>query len=226
MQDPDALYITLFYKIAQHGLNNDHSAAPVIHYPGEWTSFIFQNGTQRNYSNIAVVVGNFDGVVDGKSFYSKFCTGLNGVSTLSTLPPPPLSLNNQSTTTPSGYPLPVIVHSQGVVAGYYLNGMGLDDVAVLSIPSFSPQPSSSPQVSETTGQGFESVTQNFLATAKAAGKTKLVVDLQGNGGGLLSLGYDAFLQLFPNVIPYGASQYRAYNGLKLIGQESTISSET
>ena len=213
LQDLDALYNANFYSIAQQGTNMDEFEIRTPRYPGESTSFVFANGTQHNYTNIAVVSGSFRGVVDGPSFYNKFC---NGKGTLTPKRPPRLTLSaGASTKVAEGYPLdPVIIHSQGTVGGYYLKDAGLQDVAVLSIPSFSPDP----QLSRSSGQEFQSVIQNFLVAAKAAGKTKLVVDLQSNGGGLINLGYDAFLQLFPNIQPFGGSVFRAHEGLDFIGQ--------
>ncbi|MCJ1385896.1 hypothetical protein MMC17_009020 [Xylographa soralifera] len=207
LQDPDALYNTIFFEIAQQGLNSDQAFLP-FRYPGESTSFTFMNGTQRTYTNIAVVTASFDGVTDGESFYSTFCTGP---------PTPPVSapqitLGPAQNGTPAGYPAPVIVQSGGFVSGYFLNGSGFEDVAVLSLPDFAPIGN------WTFGRDFQFTIQNFLAAATSAGKTRLVIDLQGNGGGLIALSYDTFLQLFPNVVPYGASLFRAHDGLNIIGQ--------
>jgi len=89
------------------------------------------------------------------------------------------------------------MYSQRVVNNYFLNGTGLRNVAVFSILSFG-----SKQVPFTfTGREFQAVIQNFLAAAKAAGKTKLIIDLQANPGGRITLGYDTFKQLFPNIDP-------------------------
>lgn len=55
-------------------------------------------------------------------------------------------------------------------------------------------------------------------TAKVAGKTKLIIELQSNGGGRILLGYDAFKQLFPNLDLYGGSILHAHDGLNFIGQ--------
>jgi C-terminal processing protease CtpA/Prc len=65
------------------------------------------------------------------------------------------------------------------VAGYFLNGTGLDDVAVLRITSFA---------NETADQAtapltFVNTTLDFFAAAAAANKTKLILDVLGNGGG-------------------------------------------
>lgn len=91
---------------------------------------------------------------------------------------------------PPGYPKPVITTNDAIVSGYYLDGEGFEDVAVISLLAFE---SESPVE-------FQTIAQDFFAEAKAAGKTKLVVDLSANGGGYILQGYDLFRQLFPDII--------------------------
>lgn len=81
------------------------------------------------------------------------------------------------TSTPApGYPAPVIKQKNNFIAGYYLeNAPGYEDIAVLSVPSF--VGASGAQVE------FQQVAMKFLAAAKAAGKTKLIIDVSANGGG-------------------------------------------
>lgn len=64
-----------------------------------------------------------------------------------------------------------------VAAGYYLNGTANKDVGVLSFNSFEPN----------TPAEFQAVVQTMLAEMKRDGKTKLIIDLQGNGGGMFTL---------------------------------------
>lgn len=66
---------------------------------------------------------------------------------------------------------------------------------------------------------FQEVNTAFINAAKAAGKKKLIVDVQANGGGTILQGYDLFKQLFPQVDPYGATRFRAHEALNLIGEE-------
>lgn len=104
--------------------------------------------------------------------------------------------------------IPLTYESQ---SGYFLEGEGYDDVAVLSVNSF---------VSALEDEiPFQVVNTAFLNAAKAAGKTKLIVDVQANGGGTILQGYDLFKQLFPQVLPYGATRFRAHEALDLIGEE-------
>ena len=212
LQDYDALYNTNFLEIAQIPINQNQFVPPKFKYPGDFNTFKFANGTERTIQNVATIVASsFKGVVDGETFYKVFCGPIKRK--------PSASSGNPTTTpatpqTPPFYPTPEAIHSEYVIGGYYLNDSAFADVAVLSIPSFDVQ-------SMTGGTEFQDVLQQFLANAKAAGKKKLVVDLQANPGGLVDLGYEVFRQLFPNLEPYGASVFRAHSGLDHIGQTIT-----
>jgi hypothetical protein len=96
------------------------------------------------------------------------------------------------------------------IGGYYLEG-DYSDVAVLSIPSF---------VSlESAEIPFQETGEKFLALARAAGKTKLIIDVSANGGGTILQGYDIYTQLFPKGIPHAAGdRFRAHESVDLIGQ--------
>jgi hypothetical protein len=180
-----------------------------------------ENGSIFEYVNSASVpLDSFDSITDGTDFFNVFCN--NG---------PPKSNSKRDITevlrdatrvkkrqteqpTATGFPKPEVLHSEAVIGGYYLSGSGYDDVAVLSVPSFSPETEEGPAE-------FQDITGSFLKDAAAAGKKKLVIDLRGNGGGRVFLGYDMFKQLFPSMDPYGASQFRANEAFDLVGQFMT-----
>ena len=84
-------------------------------------------------------------------------------------------------------------------------------MAVLSVPSF-------------VGTGpdeipFQAVNTYLINRAVAENKTKLIIDVSANGGGTILQGYDLFKQLFPKILPYGATRFRAHEAFDLIGQE-------
>lgn len=165
------------------------SLAKTIHrYPGPETTFTFENGTHLALDNIAYIQGNFSGVTDGPSFYKVFCNSTTEPAPATPTPTTPV------TTVPilrvPGYPSPVIGTKDLVVSGYYLDGEGFEDVAVISVFAF---------VSESPLE-FQAVGQEFFANAVTAGKKKLVIDLSANGGGLILQGFDLFRQLFPHTI--------------------------
>lgn len=110
-----------------------------------------------------------------------------------------------------GYPSPVVRHSNNLNSGYFLEGAGYEDVAVLVVPSFVGLGSAEVE--------FQNVNSEFIAAAKAANKTKLIIDVSANGGGTILQGYDLFKQLFPSILPYGATRLRAHEALNVLGEE-------
>lgn len=163
-------------------------------YPGANTTFTFKNGTEASFENRARIRRNLTGVVDGPSFYAKFC---NPLSPSSATPLGFLSSNETAPILP-GYPEPVIMTSDGVVSGHFLEGEEFKDVAVIALNGFA-----SGSIPE-----FQKVTQEFYTIALAAGKTKLVIDFQQNGGGYILHGYDFFRQLFPDKVQEGFSRWK------------------
>jgi hypothetical protein len=62
------------------------------------------------------------------------------------------------------------------------------------------------------------VVQSFLAAAQQAGRTKLIIDLQANGGGIVDLGLDTFAQLFPSKRPNTQGNMISNVGQDIIGR--------
>ncbi|KAL8709816.1 MAG: hypothetical protein Q9225_007391, partial [Loekoesia sp. 1 TL-2023] len=98
----------------------------------------------------------------------------------------------------------------GVITGYFLN----DNVtAVLSIPSF--------DVNSESVISFSTAVGEFIRDSKAAGKDRIIIDLQRNGGGGDLLATDTFKQFFPSIDPFGGSRLRAHDTANVLG--NTIS---
>ncbi|KAK2593876.1 hypothetical protein QQS21_008396 [Conoideocrella luteorostrata] len=195
LQDVDASYNTMFWSkstAANGGVGNFVAGGrSSLFYHGPTTALTFANGTTVELENLATIVGDMTNVVDGPSMYKKFCTPIPMKAAVAAEPP-------AGSGALPGYPAPVIATKDGTVTGYYLSGEGLNDVAVIALKSFEP---ASPAE-------FQAVTSDFLREAKAAGKTKLIVDFQNNGGGYILLGYDFFRQLFPKVVQDGNSRWK------------------
>jgi hypothetical protein len=223
IQDPDASYNTGFFELAQFTIlpgNTGLFTFPVL-YPGANTTLAFANGSSVSIPNDAVVIKDLSGITNGDDMYSAFCspTPIGAAATSSAA----ASKRQASTVVPSstasivpaptspGYPYPVVKHSANLVAGYFLNDTGNENVAVLSIPSYS---------AELPGQEleFQNVVQSFLAAAKHAGKTKLIIDLQANPGGVVDLGLDTFAQLFPSMRPNTQGNMVSNVGQDVIGR--------
>ncbi|KAF2685623.1 peptidase S41 family protein [Lentithecium fluviatile CBS 122367] len=183
-------------------------------YQGPNTTLSFANGTTRSQTNVAVVFANFTGVDSGPAFFKKFCSGPQPTAspTPSSTPSPTTNATSTRTAIPShtGYPQAVLLNPNLSLGGYHINDTGYDDVAVLSIPSYE-----SPDV-----QRFQNVMRDFIRLSRAAGKTKLIFDMRGNGGGNAILGYDTFKQAFPQADkePFGGTRYRANEALNVAGQ--------
>lgn len=130
-------------------------------------------------------------------------------NTISAYPQPPVSLasRQEQTNKIDGYPEPVLITDDQVVSGYFLNEPGFEDVAVLVMLSFS-----------SYFVDFQNAVQDFFAQAVAAGKTKLVVDVQANGGGTILQGYDTFRQIFPDIVQDGPSRWRSSSTFEALSE--------
>jgi hypothetical protein len=219
--------------------DTDHQGAFAAQdkFDGNSTTIKWANGSTASVRNLATSELSFTGVTDGKSFFQKFCTGLTGASTLSAdtkeekdpgvvsprrlgrIPTIPLNdyhtRNKRQIIPTSNYPGPVASARSEVVAGYFLNGQGYEDVAVLKIISFS-NPSSSGET--LFNNEFQATIKSFLTQCEQEKKTKLIIDLRENGGGNTNLLLDAFMQLFPTLDPFSGQRYRASDAWLKIGE--------
>jgi hypothetical protein len=107
------------------------------------------------------------------------------------------------------FPKAWVAASDFSVACYFPEGNA--NLAVLSVPTFEPA----------SDVEFPDIIRQCLATANKKGKTKLIIDLRGNGGGTVLLAYDFFKQLFPSIAPYGTTNFRAFPLFNDIGQTVT-----
>ncbi|KAJ8112940.1 hypothetical protein OPT61_g4819 [Boeremia exigua] len=228
LQDRDALYNNVFYELATVSLGPSGSGIGTFAgsgrgrwiYPGATTELEFENSTSVTYENYAKVLIPFDGISDGESLYKTWFTG-NQPTEAAPTPTPSSNATSSAvssatasaTVTPipaPGYPPPVIREAHNLIGGYFLED-DYADVAVLSVPSF---------VGISAQEEFQATAVKFLATAKAAGKKKLVIDVSANGGGTILLGYDLYKLLFPNDIDHAAAdRFRAFESTDLLGQK-------
>ncbi|ODA76428.1 hypothetical protein RJ55_07697 [Drechmeria coniospora] len=162
-------------------------------YPGPTTSYTYDNGTTVTVNNVARLRGDWSQLRDGAAVFAMFCAP-GGQHTARPAPKHPHIYDTPPLFAAKDgrffkYPEPVIATSDLVVSGYYLNGTGLDHVAVLALSSF---------VGNSTAE-FQSVCSRFLEMAAAAGKTKLVIDVQYNPGGIFLQAIDLLRQLIPHI---------------------------
>lgn len=223
LQDRDALYNNVFYELAQVSLGSSGSGTGTFTgggrgryvYPGDTTTLTFANGTKYTMQNYARIMINFRNVTSGEDLAKKWISyGGNSaqahaqsVDTDKTHQISTAALDTAKVGTP-GYPPAVVAGPGNLINGFFVDGH--DDVAVLQVPNF--VGSSSAEIP------FQEASREFIPKALAAGKTKLIIDLQANGGGTILQGYDLFKQLFPDEDPYGANRFRAHEAVDLIGQ--------
>jgi len=224
LQDPDALYNNMFFEMAINAQNwgsyGGYFAGDGrfgLIYPGPNTTLEFANETINVYENQASVFGNFTQVTDGEAFYQRFCTGPHIQKSWSNITypfPAPPPLPPVSVDPAVGFPTPVIISGDKQVSGYFLddNDPKYADVAVLSMLSFAPN----------FPIEFQSVVENFISKARAAGKTKLVIDLSGNGGGTILVGYDTFRQLFPSITQDGFTRFREHEAFNILSEQISL----
>ena len=239
-QDQDALWNSLFWINAQvslgqysgtnHGTFVGGGEGGWI-YPGPNTRLSFANGTTITTQNYASVYANFGGIRNGADLRKRLTPGhrheepaislaASSVAAASYSASHPASYSSSfpassssypvsissgpaaaRTSMPApGYPSPIVRAKDNQNSGYYLEGEGYDDVAVLSVPSFF----------DFDELEFQKVNTYFIDQAVKAGKTKLIIDVSANGGGIILQGYDLFKQLFPSILPDGYNRFRAH----------------
>lgn len=176
-------------------------------YPGEKFKGTFKNGTSFSYKYTASSAADWAGVSSAAQFYKGYVRSQPSLTpTPSTVPPSDdkkggsganLDPSPSPTTLSSiGKPYPdnPIVKQVGFagkteplgVVGYHLKD---ESIGVLCIPSFMAG------TTTTAWLDFSEAVQKFLKKSKDAGMKKIVVDLQGNGGGISFLGLDLFKQV-------------------------------
>lgn len=150
-QDPDAAYNSMFYSLRSlaEGSQDYFASAGVVIAPTTNYNLVFQNGTSLNVSNFATPTIPFDDITSGADLFKT--TGLKVLQNSNQAENPAISLTN-------GYPKSAFQHSQGYVAGYFLDSANYTDIAVLPLLTFEPG------TREWT-QEYQSVVQKLLAAS-------------------------------------------------------------
>ncbi|KAK4443053.1 hypothetical protein QBC34DRAFT_478567 [Podospora aff. communis PSN243] len=181
--DPDARYNTLFQSLAKEAspyyLDIDHDILGLR----DATRVKLSNGTVLNIPNVAYVIANFTDVTSGADVYQKWTAkGATGELGLPGVAYPWLARN--FTNSLPGFPAPSHRTFDAGTAGFLPSSPPLSNVAVLSVSTFAFN--FVPNITLLSGerQFRYDTTLQFLRAAKAAGKTKLILDLQTNSGGI------------------------------------------
>jgi hypothetical protein len=89
-------------------------------YPGANTTIEFKNSTIATYYNYVEIIADFTGVVDGPSFFQKFCKGLNQGTPLGQEKAPKSPTPPPTGSTPAhGYPDPQVITIDQQISGYF-----------------------------------------------------------------------------------------------------------
>lgn len=210
--DPDARFNSLFPSLAK--VENNFHTMPDVHILRleDATKVQLQNGTILHFDNTAFVRANFTGIKSGTDLYNAFGTDKGTIA--EPFPFASHQLANRNFTTPgTGYPSPVAQSDMSVVRGYLPDAPSLLDVAVLSINNFfiNPSPYQTPIPLDNGEQSFHATTTNFIQAAKSSNRSKLILDLQSNHGGQLSVLAQLYFTLFPDetALPV-LTQFRAH----------------
>ena len=250
-QDPDANYNALFPVIPLVSTNqpvNPPAFQYSATYQGSSTVVTFKNGTTRKIETFASTSMSFKGVVDGTTFFKKFCPGASGtvssaIPSGSQFPSAIPSASFSGSASASFFPsasasVPAVspvstqvsyspVPSQTVVPAPSAFPKPWSVASDWSIACYFPEDNkdlavlSAPTFGPAVEVEFQDVIRECLATSAKMGKKKLIIDLRGNGGGTVILAYDWFKQLFPSMAPWGTSNFHAFDLFNDIGQTVT-----
>ena len=161
----------------------------------------YDNGQVKSRDSVANFRAgvNFTGINSGEDYYNHFCNpdlaAASTTTSTSTTAAPTSTTSTLAVPAPTieGYPFPVARDSgSNTTSGYFLNGTGYDDVAVLAVSSFAPNDDED-FVAYLTN--FQDTIASFLKQSKDAGKKRLVIDVSANGGGFVVAGYELFAQV-------------------------------
>lgn len=227
-QDQDAQWNIMLQNYAQP------EAVPVVAgstmYSGDSLTFEYENGQTIKQDSYALVRSgaNFANITSGEDFYNRFCNPKTAKKPAAggqpaTPPGPQPAPGTRQPPAPAipGFPMPAVRDSgANATAGYFLTGQGYEDVAVLSVLGFAPQGDPSFSSLEYL-VNLQNLVEKFLAMSKAANKTKLIVDVSGNGGGLVIAGYEVYSQIFPGNKIFQANNLRRTESLVQIAEITT-----
>ncbi|KXX80383.1 hypothetical protein MMYC01_203275 [Madurella mycetomatis] len=219
--DPDARFNTLFPSLAKNAnVGYVHPDAFLLGLD-DTTTIECQNGTILRFSNTAFVRANFTNVTSAATLYREF-------GQPSGQAPVPLSWSlhvaaeKNYTASPKGYPEPITANSGELLEGFLPD---MDEVAVLAIHSFASNINPNDLTSLINAPArFNNATIDFIRRAKADGRTKLILDMQSNGGGFIQNLATLYFNLFPgDTIPV-LWQERAHSQLEWLGR--SLNNET
>lgn len=219
--DPDARFNSLFRSVARDANNAYVPPEPFFLGLSDTTAVELGNGTKLELSNTAFVRANFTNITSGVDLYDHFGQGKGTAAQAYSWTSYLMEARNY-TNTWTGYPEARNATKTGNAVGFLLDDTDLSDVAVLSVNSFAAifGPETNPTDFGEATEQFLNVTVDFLGTALASNRSKLILDVQGNGGGYLNTILALYTVLFPeNARLPVLAQVRAHPALAYIGAQ-------
>ncbi|OKL63579.1 hypothetical protein UA08_01260 [Talaromyces atroroseus] len=215
LQDQNAQYNLAFPSNSRGVTEEEQGVWELRHWPTDSTVTIeFENGTYIEIESFAETSHNISDSIwaNGRTLFDSVC--------LPTTTQPASSAPSTSVSEPlgpaNGYPEQAVVRDEwNRISGYFVQKDEFDDIAVLAVPTFLTGNTDDP-TNETAV--FAQTARDFIRTATAKGKSKLLIDMSGNGGGNLVAGLNLFRILFPGQEISNLTRFRAHDAIRLIGK--------
>ncbi|KAK2770515.1 peptidase s41 family protein [Colletotrichum kahawae] len=229
-QDPDAKYNKMFTNPAQfaRGSAAGFTVRLAGNCPDEEVIKFTNDTTYTNELYARVSRTTLEWLDTAEKLHNHFEVPATTTSAAASTTAPSTSTTVSSSipspTSLEGYPKPVAFHKHEWISGYFMEGKGYEDTAVLAVLGFSPWTISKPNGTFEIREAFRTVAE-FLEKAKDAKKKKLIIDVQGNGGGFIAAGFQLYNQLFPKTTDiWDGNRIRATEALNAIGLTAQDSS--
>ncbi|KZZ97734.1 hypothetical protein AAL_03698 [Moelleriella libera RCEF 2490] len=208
-QDPDARWNDLFASTSRGllGTTLGNGVFPVRGFSeGNGTIVKFRNGSSLYIkAEASLLLKAFD--PSPQNLFNTSCLQSQITNTISN--------TSQDTTVrapfqsgPKGFPEPYVRDPYNQIFGFNLD----NDTAVMVVPTFEPVGQGEPKNQTIV---FTDTATSIVSQAVASGRTKMIIDISSNGGGLTVLSVDFFKLFFPNETPYHASRFRRHTALRI-----------
>ncbi|KAK6531690.1 hypothetical protein TWF694_002866 [Orbilia ellipsospora] len=116
---------------------------------------------------------------------------------------------------------PFVQDLNAIIGGYFLNDTV--ETAVLDISSFE----AANDNADYQNAGFQAALYAFFDEVRRRGTKRLIIDVRGNGGGLINLGFELYKQLFPAAPANSYYRFRAHPGAQIFASGTeTIASQS
>ncbi|KAF3913466.1 hypothetical protein AA313_de0204690 [Arthrobotrys entomopaga] len=104
---------------------------------------------------------------------------------------------------------PFVQDLNAIIGGYFLNDTV--ETAVLDISSFE----AADENADNQNAGFQAALSAFFDEVRRRGTKRLIIDVRGNGGGFINLGFELYKQLFPAAPAHSYYRFRAHPGAQI-----------